>query len=66
MHMTKQLSNAGLCGVFLFMVTSCTEDIEVGSKEWCDFKKEMRQSMGEDNPLWQEDAEDFAKYCLTK
>ena len=48
------------------MLCACGEEIEVGSKEWCDFKKEMREAIGEDNDLWKVDAKDFAKYCLSK
>lgn len=66
MYLIKKYVYTGLCGAFLVMLCACGEEIEVGSKEWCDFKKEMREAIGEDNDLWKVDAKDFAKYCLSK
>ena len=67
MYIVKIFINVGLYGAFLLMLSACSwSEWEIGSKEWCDFIKEMKESQGEENQIVKDSAEDFAKYCLSK
>ena len=47
----------------LFVLAGCSEEIPVGSPEWCDFKTEMKSHIGVDSEMWKEEAAEYEKYC---